>query len=286
MSALLPEPTLIPSRRYPAGVAPLVDELALQKLILEWQADPQTELLNQILLCCEPIVTGLVFSKHTPVIDPDEVLSYLRTKIWKKLPHFNPNRGRSFTYVTIVAKQALSEIRTSRQRTKARYPQADNSELDFLKPSWEWITPAEALADILWRIYTVQTIFTDPYELESQRWLVRSLLESEFKLRRHEAADATVIVYGLSPRRARRIHDYTVLEIRRTLLPVIEVPTIKPAGLKGTREAAMRKFADQLSSEDFSKLIYLMRNLAPAIIDNLDHVLNGHPEARPLFDGN
>jgi hypothetical protein len=289
MDALLAAPNraLQPTKHNPNGAVHKVDEVALQKMILEWQADQKTELLNRILLYCEPIITGSVFSRSDPIADPDEVLAALRTKIWKKLPIFDAGRGRAFTFCSLVVDQGISEIRVQRNRRKKRYPEADLTGLDCLAYSrWSWISSAEEIEDAQWRIMQVQTICTDEHELKSQRWLVKSFLHSDFDLRRHEAADATVIVCGLHPARARRIHDYTMLEIRRTLLPVKEIPKITPDSLRGTRASALRKYADQLSADDFKKLVYLMHNLAPAIIDSLDHVLNGHPEARPLFDSN
>jgi hypothetical protein len=131
-----------------------------------------------------------------------------------------------------------------------------------------------------------KTTLNDSFELESQRWLVRGLVDSEFQIRRHEASDAMTIVYGLSPVRSRQIHDQTMLEIRRELLPITKIPTITKGNLRGTRGFALAKFADQLSPADFSKLVFLARNLSPVAVipaGGLDWVLNGFPGARPLF---
>jgi hypothetical protein len=112
------------------------------------------------------------------------------------------------------------------------------------------------------------------------------LLDAEFKLRRHESANAMTVVFGLSPRRSRVLHDATVLEIRRQLIDIVEVPPRTRANLIGTRGHALARYADQLSPEDFSRLAFLMRGLSPMAIlkGPLDWVLNGHPEARPLHD--
>ena len=139
--------------------------------------------------------------------------------------------------------------------------------LDQLKHSTApEVRRTEVSDDLRWRIFQVKTVCSDPYELESQRWLVKGLLDAEFKLRRHEAADAMSIVYGLHPNRARVLHDQTLLEVRRQLLDVVQIPKIDISRLCGTRGHALARYSTQLSASDFSKLAYLMRNLAPTII--------------------
>jgi hypothetical protein len=124
--------------------------------------------------------------------------------------------------------------------------------------------------------------------LEAQRWLVRSLVDADFGLRRHEGSNAMTIVYGLSPKRSRLLHDATILEVRRQLLPATEIPATTKADLIGTRGHALWKFADQLSPSDFSKLAYFMKNLSPATLiprpECLEWTLNGYPGAQRLFN--
>lgn len=76
-----------------------------------------------------------------------------------------------------------------------------------------------------------------------QRWLVRGLVDSEFALKRHEASDAMTLVYGLSPVRSRQIHARTLLEVRRQLLDVVELPAVTRANPIGTRGKALRDIA-------------------------------------------
>jgi hypothetical protein len=219
----------------------------------------------------------------------DEVLNVLRIRLWRKLPAFDPGKGRVFTFISLIAGQSLTEIWAKRNLHAQRYPEASIEILDCLQYSRsngnDDISRAAALEDITWRVYQTRTVCSDPYELKAQRWLVRGQLAAGFQLRRHQAADSMVIVYGLEPRRARQIHDATLLEVRRTLIGLVEIPKITLATLKGTRQSALARYAPQLSSADFSRLIFLMRNLSPVAVigDNLDHVLNGYPNARLLF---
>ncbi len=281
------EAPLYPTKHNPCGAPYRFDERAVCELVLSWQADQRTELMDKILLLAHPVITGVVLTRGAHTVDMEETLHHLRIKIWRKLPNYDCSKGRLYTYLTMVAHQALDELQARQWRYQERYAMTDVGVLESMKhSSAPEVRRTEVLDDLKWRIFQLKTICVDPYELESQRWLVRGLVDSGFELRRHEAADATVMVYGLHPRRARAIHDYTMLEVRRQLLEVVKVPAITRRDLIGTRGHALAKYSDQLSAQDFSKLAYLMKDLAPVIIprpERIDLILNGHPNARPLF---
>src|SRR5215469_14320417 len=96
----------------------------------------------------------------------------------------------------------------------------------------------------------------------------------------------------------------TMLEVRRILYADLKrrAPVI-PGKLLGTRCAWMSRYAPLLTADEFTKFVVLMRDLAPYllfIIDpqnrghrsdrnptigrrNLELILNGHPDAVPLF---
>jgi hypothetical protein len=88
-------------------------------------------------------------------------------------------------------------------------------------------------------------------------------LSAEFTLKRHERADSMSIVYGIPPADREFLHDATVLEIRRQLLPITKIPAITRGNLRGTRGFALARYADELSPENFAKLAFLLRNLSP-----------------------
>jgi hypothetical protein len=58
------------------------------------------------------------------------------------------------------------------------------------------------------------------------------------------------------------------------------------ADLKGTRGYPLAKFAGESSPQDFSRLVFLMRNLVPIIIPpgRPDLILNGFPHSKRLFE--
>src|SRR5260221_1766593 len=273
---------------HPRGAPRLFCEEQIKAMVLEWQSDQRTELLNEILLRTQPLITGVLLSRSKHTEDFDELLNTLRIRIWKKLPKYDSTQGRIFSYFTLVCHQAVDELWAKRRLYQERYMPTSVEVLDHPKhSSAPEVRRTEVLDDLHWRIFRVQTVCTDEHELQAQRWLVKGLLDAEFKLYRHEAADAMTVVFGISPARARQIHDGTLLEIRRELLPITEIPRITTTDLCGTRQYALGKYANRLEPPEFSKLVFLMRNLAPAIIpkhERIDLILDGFPGARRLFD--
>jgi len=279
---------LHPSVHHPNGGAQhRFDEGVVCELVLKWQDSSEPELIEEIMRRCEPVLTGTILTRGGYSADFDEVLNSLRIRLWRRLSKFDPSRGRIFTFVSLVAGRSLIEIWSRRNLQARRYPETDISVLESIRhSSWSRISPVEALEDVRHRIMQVRTTCVDEHELSSQRWLVRGLLDAEFKLRRHQASDSMSLVYNLHPRRSRTIHDQTMLEVRRQLLDVVKVPAITRRDLIGTRGHALAKYSDQLSAQDFSKLAYLMKNLAPAIIprpERVDLILGGFPNAQLLF---
>jgi hypothetical protein len=116
------------------------------------------------------------------------------------------------------------------------------------------------------------------------------MVATEFGLFRHQAADSMSVVFGIDPKRSRMLYDLTLLEVRRSLLDdTVEIPVVRRSSLCGTRARALARYAAQLSGEDFSKLVFLMKGLAPVIIpstDRIDLILGGFPGAVPLFPEN
>jgi hypothetical protein len=275
------------TRHSPRGAVHQFNEQRVRQLVIAWQADQRPELLNQILLLTQPLLSGVILSRTSYVADFDETLSDLRIRLWKKLPHYDHTKGRIFSFLTMIAHQLITELGVRHRLYQQRYNPTGAELLDHPQYSTEpEVRRDEKLDDLNWRIYGVKTTLSDPFELEAQRWLINGLVSTEFGLYRHQAADSMSIVFGLSPQRSRMLHDLTMLEVRRQLLDVVEIPTVSRRSLIGTRGRALAKYSDQLSSADFSRLVFLMRNLAPVIIpktDRIDLILDGFPDAQPLF---
>ncbi|PWT83899.1 MAG: hypothetical protein C5B58_05735 [Acidobacteria bacterium] len=122
-------------------------------------------------------------------------------------------------------------------------------------------------------------------------------------MRRHECSDAAMAVYGLSHRRSRQLYDLTILSIRQTLWNETVHREVDSNRLAGTKGLPLLRFRNFTTKDEFSKLVGLLRDLAPSLIilvrptneariraghwdavrKNLVIVLEGDPEATPLI---
>jgi Sigma-70 region 2 len=279
---------LHPTAHHPRGAAHQFDEQRVRKLVIQWQTTGQcSRLLNEILLLSQPLLTGVVLSRGVSPENLDETVHHLRIKIWRKLRSFDCERGRLFSFLTMVVHQGLDELQSRERIHQQRYGMVSAGILEQMnRATLPEVRKTEIVNDLNWRVRQLKSTVTDPFELEAQRWLVNGLVATEFGLYRHQAADSMSIVYGLSRERSRTLYDLTLLEVRRTLLDVVEIPAVSRSSLCGTRGKALRRYADQLDAGDFSRLVFLMKNLAPIIIpktDRIDLILGGFPNSQPLF---
>jgi hypothetical protein len=75
-----------------------------------------------------------------------------------------------------------------------------------------------------------------------------------------------MLVYGLSHRRSRQLFDLTLLEVRRAVWPETRHPCITLGELRGTKQMPLSRFHNFLNESEFSKLVALMRDLAPSLV--------------------
>jgi hypothetical protein len=260
-------------------------------LFRRWKATEDLALLNELLLACLPIVERLISLRGTTDFESVEELknrSLLRlAKGFRKW--FDPSKGRIFTFITKTTECGLVDAVRRRRRVSSRYLPFDDILANSTRFSVNGQEHGQAVDDIAYRVRRIRTLSVCPFEQEAQRYLVRNLLESNFAFRRHEASDAIVIVYGLSPDRARKLYDITLLAIRRVLIDKRKLKPVAAADLIGTRGRALLRYQGQLTPDEFSRLAYLMRNLAPAIIEDgeftLKEILYGFDRGVYLFRG-
>jgi hypothetical protein len=192
---------------------------------------------------------------------------------------------------------------TNARKASTRYTGLDADLINTLPAKSEDRTVAD---DIAHRIKTsAKTTLTDPLELSAQRWYIESFTADGFESRRHECANAAMAVHSLSHDRSRELYDLTMLEVRRVLYDDIKrrAPIIAAGRVIGTRLAWMARYAPLLSQDEFTKFVVLMKGLSPFVIllidpanhsrrqdrcaaisrRNLEFILNGHPDAVPLF---
>jgi hypothetical protein len=232
----------------------------------------------------------------------DELVSIVNGKLLKSIPHYSPERGTAFAFVSKLTTNMLSTVVTHHKKLASRYSPLERSFARNLPDGADFESEI-ALADLLAKIRSVKSACTDPFEREAQRWYVESFIDSGFELRRHECADAARKVYGLSHRRSRELYDFTLLEIRRILWQETKHGSPSRDGLAGTKSAPLLRYSNFLTPEEFGKLAVLMKDLATYLIilvkpeneaairrgewekvrENLLFILQGIPGATPLF---
>jgi hypothetical protein len=266
---------------------PYFDEERSLSLFKAWKDSGELSYLNDLLKLAMPIVERLIYTRGTTAFLPaEELLNAALVRLNRGLQFcYCPTKGRLFSFITKTTERVLiDEVRRKRSEA-ARVRPLDDCLLNSL--SVNGADHRHAVADIHYRIMNIRTISACPFEQEAQRWLVRNLVESNFIFRRHECADSMSIVYGIAPNRSRKLFDVTVLSVRRALLGERKFKPVKVSELVGTRAKALVRYRDRLSSQEFARLVYLMKNLAPAIIEtgemSLSEILYGSCREKPLF---
>jgi HK97 family phage major capsid protein len=245
--------------------------------------------IDGILRLAIPLVQKLISTRQTFLFVPaNELVNDCLVRLADRLTrNYSPARGRMFSFCTRVAESALVDAVRRQSQHAGRLVAIDDRLEGAFHTNGE-VTSRECMDDIVHRLSRIQTVFTKTREVAAQRWLLVNLIMDGFCYRRWQAGDAMSLVFALPPRRSRQIYDATVLEARRVLLGERKIPSTLGYNLSGTRSRALMRYKSQLSAQDFSRLCFVMRNLAPqALIGSglysLTEILNGSLRARPLF---
>jgi hypothetical protein len=288
------------------GATPHCDNGRIESLIAEYQTTRDVNTLASIVdLTQDRALTLIRFRKTTRYSTEGELLSDVNFKLIRAVDKFDRSKGTAFTFMSQVVMNTLCTSVTSARKRYRQSVKLDQRIANKLVTNGE-TESQHAIDDLAHRIRSsVKTTLTDPSEVGMQRWYVDSFLDGAFELRRHQCADAAMQVYGVSHERSRELYDLTVLEVRRVLYP--DLPPRQPiaAGrLLGTRCAWMTRYAHLLNAVEFTKFVTLTKNLSPFVVvlidpanhsrrqdrcpaisrRNLEFILNGHPDARLLFE--
>ena len=262
-------------------------ESAALSLFEKWKAEEDLASLNELLKLCIPIVERLISRRGTTRFGTvEELINFVLLRLSRSLQRlYDPAKGRLFTFVSKSTESALIDVVRRKRWENGHLQPLDDYLLNSLQVNGQ--EHREALDDIQFRIWRIKTLSTCPFEKDAQRWLVKNLVESNFVFRRHQAADAMTIVYGLKPERSRQLYDITLLSVRRELINERKLKPVRKETLMGTRGQVLLRYASRLSELEFARLVYLMHNLAVSLIEagefTLEEVLYGSPRETPLF---
>jgi hypothetical protein len=243
--------------------------------------------LDALLRLLIPVAETIICLKLGRVSpEHDEIRAYVLRRMSRGLANrYDPERGSLFNFATKLTENSLVDI-LRRKISRARYIVPLDDEM-LARFSVNGEDHRHAAAEIAYGVMRVRTTARDRGEIAAQRWLVRNMLASGFRFYRHEASDAMSVVYAISPERARQLYDITLLSIRRTLIGERKLKPVEIGSLLGTKAKALVRYRARLSEEEFAKLCFLMRNLAPSLIESgeftLADVLYGPAGERALF---
>jgi hypothetical protein len=277
----------------------------LQELIAAYQTGGDRSVLGEIVgLTQERAVTLIRFQKTTKYRPEDELLSDINYKLLRSVSRFDPSRGSAFTFISALIQNTLCTSVTRTRLDASRRVELDDITANKLVAN-SGNHAADITEDVEYRIrHGARTTLDDPAEIQTQRWFVDSFLDGAFELRRHQCANAAMRVFGLGHDRSRELYDLTMLEIRRVLYDELKRhEQITPGRLVGTRATWMLRYVPLLSRDEFTKFVFLARDLSPFILylidpqsrsrrqdrnnpigrQNLLWVIHGHPCARLLF---
>jgi hypothetical protein len=296
---------LLRSKHNPRGGASVhFDNARLEPLIVAYNRSGDPAALAEIVeLIRERALTLIRFNGTTKYRTESELLSEIHYKLVRSLRRFDAEKGSAFTFLShLITNTLRTAVSTARARAE-HYVELDEGVCRCMHTNGEKES-REAIDGLHFRIRAgVKSTVSDLAEREAQRWYVASFLDGWFELRRFQCANSAMLVYGLSEARSRELYDLTVLEVRRILYADLKPRLIDPESLHGTRAARLLRYRAYLSREEFSKFVLLMKELAPYLVvlvdpenrrreerlreeeirRNLGFVLNGHPEAVPLF---
>jgi hypothetical protein len=289
--------------RHTEGTSYYFDPCYARELIEKFNATGDEQALDELLKHTEPLAKSILEYRNTTKHESiDELLSRIRIKLWRSLRLYDAQRGTAFSFCAKIISSTASSIVGEVWAREDRFLAL--SEADLCSQAAD-PAHAEAIAEIEYRVRQVKTGCTDPAELRAQKWYVESLISCAFKIRRHEASNCAMDVFGLDHVRSRQLFDLTMVAVRRELIPNRRLHPVSPFDLRGTKIQAVMRYAKYLSSAEFSRLATLLRDIAPSVVFtvrpantaamrrgereairiNLRLVLHGSPDDRPLFAG-
>jgi hypothetical protein len=113
----------IATLHHPEGISPdqmFFDEQKVHDLILAYQRDGNPETWKTIVLATLPLIDSLIRKHGFQLYEDQQALrNEAVIKLSKSIKHYDPQRGRAFTVLTIaITRFLISHVATIRTRTK------------------------------------------------------------------------------------------------------------------------------------------------------------------------
>jgi hypothetical protein len=113
----------IPTLHHPQGIEPdrmFFHEETVRNLILDYQREPTPETWQGIVTACLPLIESLIRGHNFQLYeDKDALKNECIIKLFKVIRHYNPERGRAFSCLSVAFTRFLiSYVQTVRVRSQ------------------------------------------------------------------------------------------------------------------------------------------------------------------------
>src|SRR5258708_6357959 len=271
-----------PTKHHPNGGSDWrFDNEAVQSQLLAWQRTGNPRALQSVFEGSRAHVLRLVRGfREVPL---DETINEVLIKVWSSAHLYDPQRGTAFSFISRVATTVACNAQGKHRAWRNRHLEVESDYWDGIEAP---VQDRHGLEHLRHQIISgIKTRRKSGCERAAQRWIIESGFDADFHLRRYQIANACMKVFGLGHAQARQLYYETTLDIRRLVLNEQQIKPLTPQELVRTKERYLIRFSNYLSGEEFSRLVALMRNLAPYLIklakpENIGAVISGEPEAQ------
>jgi DNA-directed RNA polymerase specialized sigma24 family protein len=248
----------IPTKHHPEGIDPeamFFDELKVHRLILEYQCQQSAETWQAIVMGCLPLIDSLIRKYGFQRYEDAEALQHeCVIKLFKAIRHYNPDRGRAFSCLTVAITRFLfSYVATIRTRTRRITLVADEILEHYEAPGQ---TCAELPAELKAKIQAIRTRFKGREERAAFKFLINYFLLEGFSCPRKLVLETLGRQFGFPPEKANTLYDYAVVSLR-SLLHEFYTPIFTPEEvLKLCRQSSVLAEIHRVAGEKcFAKMM-------------------------------
>ena len=200
-------------------------------MILEYQRDGKPETWQKIVLACLPLIDSLIRKFNFQIY---EEVAALRNecvlKLFKAIRHYNPDRGRAFTVLTIAFTRFLiSYVQTLRTRSRRFSLVADEILEQYEGPGQGRTELPEELKT---KIQAIRTRFKSASERGALKLLINYFLLEGFSQPRKLVLETVRRQFALSLEKADTLYDYALVSLR-SVLHEFYTPAYSPAEIHG-----------------------------------------------------
>lgn len=200
------ESSLHATWRHPTGAAHYFNDSFARSLIEQYNRTGDNRVVDQLLRHTEPLIKSLLEYRCTTRREAlDEMVARIEVKLWRSLRLFDVSRGSAFSFCAKVISSTAASIVGEAWTRSERFTFLPDDVYDTFTCN-ESIS-REANDEIQHKVRQVKTSCTDPAELDAQKWFVESFLDCSFHIKRHEAGDAVMQVFGLNHA---RVGNYSI----------------------------------------------------------------------------